>query len=524
MQSYILDKLTKLYPTLEIDKLSSKYTGLYLLVASSAKEKGTTIKEYIEELGFKYNRRRRTYPFDIETAKLLIEEYDISQVQIAKWLGVTRQAIFERLSGKSSGSWVTTNITLEEQAVVLDMIEKQLFTIETDQLIVTIRTNYKKISIIIINEDQIKVLFEFPNAIEMALNKTNLNVLTQIDFEIRDCLQPVNIIGVTYARTNSKTRSKIRQQCRKRSISEEEYCKLHGFAGIADGRTRTDFEIEEIIISNYVTEKNFVYFPHEAEHYNSFLQRAHRSNMTIDEFFEFYGFIKMDSRLNSTYESKIEEYKEEIRRYLIVGSNKKVLIKSDSPLYRRLYSFAKRRDITLDDLLQDLGFERVFSNDNYVSFSTSFEKKLINNKDLILTELENLQGEFERESTPGAKIKRNKQMVKKLKELYSYRCQLCSKENSIPLIKKEDGTFYVEVHHIKALSTASLLKNDEHIFDDMLDHYLNAIVVCPFHHKVLHYHDGGFERMVQQETDLFFISRKDTLLKVEVNFHLNEKR
>jgi len=240
-------------------------------------------------------------------------------------------------------------------------------------------------------------------------------------------------------------------------------------------------------------------------------------------FFEFFGYIKVDSRLNINYESKIEEYKKELNRYLIEGTDNKVLLKSDSKLYRKLYPFAKRRGITLEELLQDLGFERVFSDESNVSFSNQQDTITTDSKDIILAELENIQGNMEREFNVSEKIKRNKHLVRKLKELYSYRCQLCGKANTLPQIEMEDGTYYVEVHHIKALSTAGLLEADNHQFDDILDHYSNAIVVCPFHHKVLHYHDGGFNRIVQQEDDLFFISKKETLLKVEINFHLSRQ-
>ena len=85
----------------------------------------------------------------------------------------------------------------------------------------------------------------------------------------------------------------------------------------------------------------------------------------------------------------------------------------------------------------------------------------------------------------------------------------------------EDGIIYVEVHHIKALSTAGLPDQKGNVFDDKLDHYSNAIVVCPFHHKVLRYHHGGFDRIIAQNNDLYFISKKGSLLKVERNFHLS---
>lgn len=523
MESYITNKLLKVYPERNVENLSTKNASLYKLIGSSAKEASKTITEYLEELGFIYIHGQRGIrsTFDAKTAKLLIEEYDVTQSELAKWHGVSRQAINNKLRNNTTGvEWITNNFTLEEQALIMDMIENKIFTIQDEELTIAIRTNYKRAIIIIVNEIETKVIFEFPETINLLIKKYSLDVFSEGDLKIKEVIKPAIIMGKSFAFVDTAIRKKIKLQSRKRDVSEEEYCKLLGYAGIVDGRTITDEEIEDLI-KLYVVEKNYVYLPHNVEHYFRFTNRAHRANMSLDEFFEFFGYIKVDNRANSSYESKVEEYKKEIRKHLIDGSDNKVLLKSDSLLYRKLYPFAKRRGITLEKLLQDMGFERVFSTENIVSFSNSNSNITFNFKDVMLAELENIQGNMERQSSTLEKVKRNKQLVRKLKELYSNRCQLCGKENEIPLIKKEDGTYYVEVHHIKALSATNLSGNNEHIFDDMLDHYSNAIVVCPFHHKVLHYHDGGFNRIVKHENEMFFISKRETLLKIKVNYHLN---
>lgn len=523
MENYITNKLLKLYPTRIVEKLSSTNASLYRLIGTSAQEHSKTIKEFVEELGFTYITAQRGIrsTFDAITARLLLDEYGISQTELAKWQGISKQALSSKLRKKTVGTdWVTNVLTLEEQAVIRDMIENELFTIKNEDLTIALRTNFKRTAIIIVNEHETKVIFDFPESLELLIKKRKLDIFSEIDLEIKANIRPVKIMGETFAYAETAVRNKIRNQSRKRGISEEQYCKLHGYSGITDGRTITDENLEEII-KLYVVEKNYIYLPHTAEDYYRLSNRAHRASMSLDEFFEFFGYIKVDGRLNTSYETKTEEYKQEIRRYLIEGTDNKVLLKSDSGLYRRLYPFAKRRGITIEELLIDLGFERVFSDESNVSFSNQKESNTADFKDIILAELENIQGNMERESTSSEKIKRNKHLVRKLKELYGHRCQLCGKDNTIPLIKMDDGTYYVEVHHIKALSNAILSGSNELQFDDMLDHYSNAIVVCPFHHKVIHYHDGGFDRIVEQGDDLFFISKKDTLLKVEINIHLS---
>lgn len=68
--------------------------------------------------------------------------------------------------------------------------------------------------------------------------------------------------------------------------------------------------------------------------------------------------------------------------------------------------------------------------------------------------------------------KRNKQLVKNLKELYKGKCQLTGEEFTFV---KSDGTLYSEVHHLIPLG------------EEGSDSYSNAIVVSPMIHRMLHY-------------------------------------
>lgn len=68
--------------------------------------------------------------------------------------------------------------------------------------------------------------------------------------------------------------------------------------------------------------------------------------------------------------------------------------------------------------------------------------------------------------------KRNKQLVKNLKDLYEGKCQLTGESFTF---RKTDGTLYSEVHHLIPLGEAGS------------DSYANAIVVSPLIHRMLHY-------------------------------------
>jgi ABC-type tungstate transport system permease subunit len=67
------------------------------------------------------------------------------------------------------------------------------------------------------------------------------------------------------------------------------------------------------------------------------------------------------------------------------------------------------------------------------------------------------------------------------------------------------------------------LKNQDINEEEDLDELWNMIVVCPHHHKVLHYMNGeGFEKIVMVDGILNFINNAGDVLFINRNYHLNE--
>jgi hypothetical protein len=80
--------------------------------------------------------------------------------------------------------------------------------------------------------------------------------------------------------------------------------------------------------------------------------------MSMDEFFQFFGFTKIKGRHRTTYYKKSEEFKKELAEHRI-GDTDNVYIKANTGLYRRIYSFCKLRNMSVDDMLAEWGFNRV---------------------------------------------------------------------------------------------------------------------------------------------------------------------
>jgi predicted HNH restriction endonuclease len=203
---------------------------------------------------------------------------------------------------------------------------------------------------------------------------------------------------------------------------------------------------------------------------------------------------------NYVSQRKNEKYKNELKKYIVENPNT-VYISSQEPIYQTLYNIAQQNNMTLDDYIQLLGYTRSKGRNSLIELSEEINK-------ILSVENEKI----EKKISSDEKIKRNHLLINRLKEFYSYECQLCT-ENQKMIIQKEDGTKYVEVHHIKNLS-------EEYDEEGTLDRLNNLIVVCPNHHKMLHYHNGGYRKIEKTNNVLAFTNESSDIIPIVHNKHL----
>ncbi|CDQ20893.1 HNH endonuclease [Halobacillus karajensis] len=201
----------------------------------------------------------------------------------------------------------------------------------------------------------------------------------------------------------------------------------------------------------------------------------------------------------------------------------KVYIESQTPFYNQLFILAIRKGTTMNSLLLEWGFKRIYRED--LEAPDQPEKSLEalptdQAKIEILEQLKQImkiEGSLKRTKIVSEKIERSQTLSKALKKLYDYRCQICGDKEGIPQILKADGTPYVEVHHIIPVSEA------DHVQDDaqkILDSYHNTVVVCPHHHTYIHFHRGGFEKVVETNEETAFIGKKGDRIPILLNYHI----
>lgn len=307
--------------------------------------------------------------FDAQTAKLLIDEYQYTGSDLAKLFHVTRAEISRKILNSVTGAnWISHYIRYSEAEHIKKMVQTECFELKSDDLYIRISNNCKDICIFIINKSTIKVVFDLPERLNTLLKKRNYHLLGPQDMNIKKDLISVDVMGKAMATYSSSSLcSKIRNRYVRLGITRDEYLNLLGYDGFCRNGKGTDQDILNIL-QKYADSKNRIYFPNSGPYrpaeYNTIANKASRENMSMDELFKFFGFTKVQGRNITSYFIKSEKLKKEISQYCIDHS-KKVYIKTDSDLYKRLYSFCRSRKKSVNKMLAEWGFERITKKANY---------------------------------------------------------------------------------------------------------------------------------------------------------------
>jgi len=225
-----------------------------------------------------------------------------------------------------------------------------------------------------------------------------------------------------------------------------------------------------------------------------------------------------DRYLRKDSMNALNRYKDELKK-IANSENEVYFATTRDPLYSTMSQWANRRGGTLNQLISTLGFTRVYKRENpFQDILLYFNRPdTEDDVDERLKRLEKMQGSLDKTPNGSNRSKRCKELVDELKKLYENRCQLCGEENGeIPFIEKENGDYYSEMHHIVPLSEVDNLA-DEWQF---IDTYRNAMICCPHHHRFLHYHHGGFKKLIFENDQVFLESRKGTRVRITMNLHL----
>ena len=604
----IIERLQENYPQKELPPLSAvkeQDSFINKTMTKVARQVGMTEIEFLEYHGFKlsYIHTRNTkskFVIDKQALHHLYSHYYYNASELAEVFDVTRQLISGAAKQpprrKIKNPWGTELSEIEKEKVLTLIQDREFVYLEENNFIRIYKhlTSPKIFAILYVSQSGVKCLFEMPNDILDTLIHHRYHELNEKDFEVLKELEKLQIpLGEDMQIPTELTelQTKLTGRLLQLSMNRKEYIKFLGW-NYVDGRMKSEEEIR-VRLKPYVDEEGYITLKVEDPEYFSVSHSLIRRYGTFQKGVEALGFQYRRVRAERSNAAK-ERYRELMKHFIIEGNQIYIHTVENQRFYHLLLFYAQRNGMTLNEVVKDFGYERVFKEDlpegfkpyiledgwqstytksvdlvdtlieelqdlvvneekNEVVLShkdelykqlEDYAKQLdktveeivsewgytiIDEKDSFLgtltkeqqaelDEVKEVQGQLEREVTKQERVKRSQKLVNKMKKLYNCKCQLCSHGEeglTIPYIQKEDGNYYVEVHHIIQITRAIA-------GDDLdLDTYKNVIVVCGFHHDMLHYHNGGYTELIQFEDGcLYFRSKYGDLLKVFHNLHL----
>ncbi|MFC3748716.1 HNH endonuclease [Paenibacillus sp. GCM10012306] len=507
------DRLMYLFPNKVVKGLSTKDRSYYGMIYGYIQENfpEQSMEQYIRSLGFDYVGRQFTVlgEFDYSSAHYLVEHYDdINRSDLGKLLGMSRGRVSQRLQEATAGGadWKVTRLTEEERFIMKIMVEGELFYYEDDGNKAFLTGSSEGPVFLHRNEESVRFHFTFDDETLSWLRSKNRDRMDSKNYAHRRMYEKVTIGGQTYFRTKPKKVEtlNVKQYCRIRSLDYENYLKQIEVYPLTDRKTITDEEWFERLLA-HVDDDGVLRVPHGSSDQTGLSRRAREFGMNAQEYAEMLGFQWRRRDYASEHQKRLAMYEESILEQSFGGY---VYLATDGTLYRSLYYFLRSRSESIQTFLNRLGLERL-DKEEYQS--------RLGLGGALLDKLKELQAVNQNEADWAECIARNRKMVVLLKKLYEYHCQICGEEKpQIPRIEKNDGTFYCEVHHITPLGTAETKSDIE-----TLDHYSNALCLCSYHHSFVHYHKGGFSKMIFDQNELYLVSSQGEKLPILMNKHIS---
>jgi len=246
-------------------------------------------------------------PIDVDAVKILIHNYNFSLTDVGNIVGLTKQQVKKRIDyNKSNSSWISKELTDEEEKIIINMMNKSLDKYRDDNIYVHIAGNNKDICIIIKNGDNVKVLFDIPSEIKQLLIehkyylKDNLTKLAYMNMAV------IQKGKKKYGVVPKEILHKLHIRCRNNGQLIKEYAELLGIDAFvsketADKRIKSNEKIIERLresLEEYRLDKesNLVYIPVGTKLYADLRARAYNCNTTIDDLVAQLGYKRVKHR------------------------------------------------------------------------------------------------------------------------------------------------------------------------------------------------------------------------------------
>lgn len=353
--------LTEQFPDKEIPRLSDIPTKINSLLQRICREGEITRSNLVAQLGFMVGTQGGRY--DVDAIKRLHEEFSCNQATMARWLGVTREAIRQKVTNnvRSTANWIVKDLDEKGYQLFFELMELGEFSYEDESSVFYVFNNMNdKLAIFYKRDDIVQVLFNMPKQIRDALSSKGYDQYTKEELQLIEALKE-HVVYENYTRVKDRElQSKIRSAASRRDMSVVEFTEILGYRRLHPNII-TRMELEETL-KKYVVEKNIVHIPCDDPLHSNMANRASRSGYpSLEAFVKSFGFNYTSYYKEYMYQRNLNIFSEEIKRYLVKGNL--VYIKSYDPIYVRLHNFAFKRGLKMNEVIEDLGYQRILLED-----------------------------------------------------------------------------------------------------------------------------------------------------------------
>lgn len=529
-----------------IDKIKQNFKGnviraqelyeknMYYSISKISKKKGIKIREFLEDyLNYNYktdiNIKSKVDYFSV---RRIYNEYISNQREMVRLLNINRGTISNiinnKVNDKNTGvSWIGTELDNIEEEIILEMLVNKQWEKKIDGIQVNICCNGKgKLFLLFQYEDIKKIVFDekIPKELHDLFDETKMSYLYSHEFKFFERQTYIHILDkrcILKTDESEKQWRIIQKNFREHGFeSKQQYYEFLNVYGMVKKENSYEDLVEKFLnaanidgnvaTTNEQVSKIYRHFRHFHDECDDKLYDYRRFE-TFKEFAEYHGVSLVGHHLmeDETKEKRRKQtddkYRHLLKEYLVFPNSNIVAFSSTDPIYAGLYQNARNRGfVDIKSYLKNLGY--ILKNVDKYDTDTIFQR--------ILAIYTDDQERGCKELTTE-QYERNRKLVKELKKAYEYRCQLCESENFFDIIMEaEEGVKYVEVHHIVPNSRGE----DE---EGSLDRPGNMIVVCPNHHRYLHYNKGGNYHLKIKNSKLFLCNELDCI-EIKRDIHLKQ--
>lgn len=228
---------------------------------------------------------------DIDTAKILHENYSLRTAWLCEWYGLSKQSIYKKLAKKvNKGNWRNKELLQEERLVITGMINEKQFFVEQSGVKYYLLNNMKDdCAYLIVSEEDIKCFFlsDLPEALQARVRMQKLHKFSEMECAALDTLgRTVFILKKQHFMPNDS--NVYRNLANARGLSTDEYSMfLFGLPFCPANVSVTDERIIAFLEENTINGQTYIPSTPNNQWIRSYISR---SPYNTEEFIAFYGF------------------------------------------------------------------------------------------------------------------------------------------------------------------------------------------------------------------------------------------